>query len=437
MRASDYRRAAREALRGKWGAMLAVMLLADLAVNEFGLNAIYELFFTEVRTVPLFGDYTYRYLAPVGAGVFLLGAVYAIRAACLVVGVGKYRAASAVYAGERPEAGMLFPMRLVWKMIAVEIVRGVLVGLQMLLLVVPGIIALYRYDMAEYLLLKNPELGPIEALRESRERMRGSKGRLFCLKLSFFGWLFLLGFVLSVANYLLPDAPAAALLYFALSLALQVPMSTYITMSEAAFFRDVYRGAEVSEEECADEMTREEYDAAPAGDPEKVYTALSADETVAKDIFLQHGCSRARLREEGLLEEYEKLNVQPSSEAAWVRDYGDQLMRRFDRDPEALDELLILSAENASAELIDRALQRVERHIRQETLPDQEILDMAGRALAMLNSGAFDGSGGFLGRKRAQISDMADRLEHRLMEAQPDGDWRRALELIRSMGGEE
>ena len=420
--------------------MLPLMLLAGLAINEFGLNAVYELFFTEERWMPLFGGYAYRYLVPVGAGVFVLGLVYAIRAVCLVVGVGQYRVAKAVYEGERPEAGMLFPMRLVWKVLAMEIVRGLLIGLQMLLFIVPGIIANYRYSMAEYLLMEKPELGPIEALRESRERMMGNKERLFGLNISFFGWLFLLGLALSVLRYVLPNTPVMTFVYLALSLVLTAPMSVYLTMTETAFFRDIYRGADTvktPDEEYDSGMTPEEYDAAPAGDPAKVYTALSADETVAKDIFLQHGCSRARLREAGILEEYEKLNASPSSEAAWVRDYGDQLMRRFDRDPEALDELLTLSAENASPELIDRALQRIERHIRQETLPDIEILDMAGRALAMLTSGAFDGSGGFVGRKRAQISDMADRLEHQLTESQPDGDWRRTLELIRSMAGEE
>ena len=124
--------------------MLPLMLLAGLAINEFGLNAVYELFFTEERWMPLFGGYAYRYLVPVGAGVFVLGLVYAIRAVCLVVGVGQYRAANAVYEGERPEAGMLFPMRLVWKVLAMEIVRSLLIGLQMLLFIVPGIIANYR-----------------------------------------------------------------------------------------------------------------------------------------------------------------------------------------------------------------------------------------------------------------------------------------------------
>lgn len=437
MRASDYRRTAREALRGKWGQLMPVVLLLLFAANDFGLNTVYQLFFSEERFIMLFGDVQYRYLAPVGMGFALLGVIYALHLFCLMINVGQYRVGGAVYAGDRPAAGHLFPMKLFWKVLAMSIVRDLLVGLQLLLFVVPGIVAAFRYSMADYLLAENPELGPIEALRESRARMMGRKAGLFCLQCSFLGWAFLYALVRELLVYLLPVTPAGEFAFLALALLLMTPLRSYLLMSEIAFFRNVYCGADAAERpEERGGMTQEEYDAAPIEDPEAVYTALSADETVAKDIFLSHGCSRARMREAGILEEYEKLKVSSSSEMAWVRDYGDELMRRFDRDPDALDELLSLAAENGSPELIDRTLQRIDRHIRQETLPNAEILDMAGRALAMLSSGAFDGSGGFVGRKRAQVSDMADRLEHRLSEEQPDGDWRRTLELIRSMCGE-
>ena len=439
MFARDYRRVAREALRGKWGAMLAVVLLADAVTIAFGLNAVYQLFFSEVRELELVGGYVYRYTAPVGLGIPLLALLYVIRAVAQMVKAGEFRAADALLRGERPIAGQLFPMELFWKALVMNIVRTILVGLQMFLLIVPGIIAGFRYSMADYLLAQNPELGPIEALRESRVRMRGNKFPWFCLRTSFFGWLLLTAVPLMMVRSMMQANASPAplrLVYVAVSLLVMVPVDTYIEVASAAFFNRVYRGEPAGSIDVEPEMTQEEYDAAPEPDPEAVYTALSADETVAKDIFFQHGCLRSRMRDEGILEEYEKLHVSPSSEMAWVRDYGDELMRRFDRDPEALDELLALAAEYESEMLIDRALQRIDRHIRQETLPDEEILDMAGRALALLTSGAFDASGGFVNRKRTQVSDMADRLEHRLAQSAPEGEWRRAMELIRSMCGE-
>ncbi len=60
-----------------------------------------------------------------------------------------------------------------------------------LLLVIPGIVAAYRYALASYLLAQNPEMSGIDAVQESKELMCGHKWRLFCLDLSFFGWYLL------------------------------------------------------------------------------------------------------------------------------------------------------------------------------------------------------------------------------------------------------
>lgn len=60
-----------------------------------------------------------------------------------------------------------------------------------LLLIVPGIVALYRYRMAVYILLDNPEFSPSECIRRSREMMDGKKLDLLKLDLSFTGWLLL------------------------------------------------------------------------------------------------------------------------------------------------------------------------------------------------------------------------------------------------------
>ncbi len=62
------------------------------------------------------------------------------------------------------------------------------------LLFVPGIIAALSYSMSFYILADNPDIGPREAIRRSKEMMRGHKGRIFMLGLSFFGWI-LLGYL--------------------------------------------------------------------------------------------------------------------------------------------------------------------------------------------------------------------------------------------------
>ena len=60
-----------------------------------------------------------------------------------------------------------------------------------LLLIVPGIIKSYSYAMSGYLLMRNPELGAIESINQSRKLMDGEKWNLFKLDLSFIGWILL------------------------------------------------------------------------------------------------------------------------------------------------------------------------------------------------------------------------------------------------------
>ena len=438
MSARDCRSKARRALRGKWGVMLPLMLLAEAIWLRFELRIIYQAFFSEARQINLPGGLVYKYLAPVGIGVLLFVLMYIIQAIGQMVGVGAYRAAGAVLDDERPNLGQLFPVKLFWKALAMNIVRGALIYLQLLLLIVPGFIASCRYCMADFLLASHPELGPIEALRESRRRMKGNKFAYFCLGCSFLGWTILcMGCNYLVYRLLRTNQNVGTILiYFAVCCLSLGALSCYTCVARTAFFRHVLKEGKVAVIRPQPEMTEEEYEAAPAGDPERRFTALSADETVAKDMFLQYGCSRNRMREDGVLEDYEGLNISLSSEVPWRREYGDQLMLRFDREPELFDELLALAAEYAIEELTDRMLHRIDRHIRQETLPDAEVLEMAGRVAAMLTSGTFADSEGFVGRKCAQISDMADRLEHRLAEREPDSDWRRTLELIRKVCGE-
>jgi len=63
-----------------------------------------------------------------------------------------------------------------------------------LLLIIPGIIATFRYSMAYYIMMDQPELSAFEALNESKRMMIGFKFQRFLLWFSFLGW-FLLGIV--------------------------------------------------------------------------------------------------------------------------------------------------------------------------------------------------------------------------------------------------
>lgn len=57
-----------------------------------------------------------------------------------------------------------------------------------LLLIVPGIIATYNYAMAPFIMSENENMTASEALRASKDLMKGHRWELFCLGFSFIGW---------------------------------------------------------------------------------------------------------------------------------------------------------------------------------------------------------------------------------------------------------
>jgi len=117
-----------------------------------------------------------------------------------------------------------------------------------LLFIIPGIIAVYRYKLAFYILAENPDIGPFEAIRLSKELMRGNKWKLFCLNISFIGW-----YIVAIIANMIISVPLAmpfalttsrdvvtSLLYWTLtSIVSAVTMGLlqmYAGTSEAAFY---------------------------------------------------------------------------------------------------------------------------------------------------------------------------------------------------------
>jgi hypothetical protein len=67
-----------------------------------------------------------------------------------------------------------------------------------LLLVIPGIVKSYEYQMIPYLLADNPQMTKEQAFAESRRMMHGQKWRAFVLDLSFLGWNILSALTLGI-----------------------------------------------------------------------------------------------------------------------------------------------------------------------------------------------------------------------------------------------
>ena len=101
------------------------------------------------------------------------------------------------------------------KIILLNLVTGLFVFLWSLLLVIPGIIAIYRYRFALYNLCENPELGVMDALRLSKQQTMGFKLDLFVLDVTFIGWGLLCGLTLGILSiWIQPYIQQTDLAYF-------------------------------------------------------------------------------------------------------------------------------------------------------------------------------------------------------------------------------
>jgi len=101
------------------------------------------------------------------------------------------------------------------------ILQGIYTFLWSLLFIIPGIVKAYSYSMTYYIIQDNPNISANDAITESRKMMIGHKWKLFCLDLSFIGWLILVGLTFGI-------------------LALYV--SPYMNAAHARFYEDIKNG---------------------------------------------------------------------------------------------------------------------------------------------------------------------------------------------------
>jgi len=99
-----------------------------------------------------------------------------------------------------------------------------------LLFIIPGIIAGYRYSQTFYILMDDPNISAIDAIRKSSDMMSGAKLKLFMLHLSFIGWAILTIFTAGIGQlFLIP----------------------YVFTAQAFFYEDV-KGAYMDAEKTLD-----------------------------------------------------------------------------------------------------------------------------------------------------------------------------------------
>jgi uncharacterized membrane protein len=183
---ANLRALGRDALKGKWGLGIAGTLVyfALTIIPVIILNSI----FGRGEAGPSGISTIYNLLIN---GPMILG--YAMFA----ISIFRKRETSA--------AEVFYGFERFGKAFGLYIVMSIFIILWSLLLIIPGIIAAFRYSLSFYILADHPEMGIMEALNESKRMMKGNKWKMFCLNLSFIGWGILCVFTLGIGFiWLLP-----------------------------------------------------------------------------------------------------------------------------------------------------------------------------------------------------------------------------------------
>lgn len=117
---------------------------------------------------------------------------------------------------EEVEVGNIFEgFQYFGKVVLLTLLIFIFVILWSFLLIVPGIIAAFRYSQAYFILLDNPDISPMEAIERSKQMMVGNKGKLFLLGLSFIGWAILNIFTVGIGSlWLLPYGTVSLAVFY-------------------------------------------------------------------------------------------------------------------------------------------------------------------------------------------------------------------------------
>lgn len=110
--------------------------------------------------------------------------------------------------------------KIFFKQVGLVVLNTILCALWAILLVVPGIIKGLAYSMYPYVLRDEPDLSVWQTLKKSEAIMKGYKGKLFLMYLSFVGWFILGAFTFGI---------------------LYIWLTPYVMTSTVKFYDDVRR----------------------------------------------------------------------------------------------------------------------------------------------------------------------------------------------------
>ncbi len=215
MTASEHRELARGALSGRWGLAIGAGLVASALMGGTGFSFSFPASF-ESGNITVSNEEAVQIIvtavlvfATVFAIAFIAGSLYGIFSSIIQAGYASFNLKLIDY--EEPAFRDLFSQfRNAKSVIVAYLLRFAFELIGYMLFIVPGIIISYNYAMVPYILADDPTVSAKEALRMSKEMMRGNRLRLFCLQFSFIGWILLTILSLGIgAIWLVPYQNAA------------------------------------------------------------------------------------------------------------------------------------------------------------------------------------------------------------------------------------
>lgn len=157
----EYRDQAAAALKGNYGTAIGILLVNSLIMGAIGTISF-------------------------GIGIIILSGAFTVGVSVAFVNLHRRNRMtfSDLFAGFSGKVSF-------GSTISLSFFSGLFVMLWSMLFVVPGIIKTYAYSMAPYILADHPEMSGLQAITASKNLMKGKKGKLFCLELSYIGWVLL------------------------------------------------------------------------------------------------------------------------------------------------------------------------------------------------------------------------------------------------------
>jgi uncharacterized membrane protein len=171
---SDYRAAARESLSGNWKTSVIVMLMI------WGITILLS---TVVGLLSLDSEWLGNTVNIIVSVLLILPLQWAFANALLQLVRGDNNITE--------NTKQSFKTNYRTFVLTYLLMIIILLGIGVVTLLIGTFILAYAYRMVPYLIQEYPELTPREALKLSREMMRGHKWNLFVLDLTFMGWVLL------------------------------------------------------------------------------------------------------------------------------------------------------------------------------------------------------------------------------------------------------